>query len=125
MADVDQHLRAPALSLHAPAGDEQDGRTLSEVVPEKNPNNPEDNAARSEFGGLVQDKLAAFAATLTDERDQVIWERRMIATDPESLSALGDEFGVSKERIRQLEARMKKRLKAYLESELGDAIEFE
>lgn len=125
VADVDQHLRAPALSLHAPAGDEQDGRTLSEVVPEKTPNNPEVNAARSEFGGLVQEKLAAFAATLDNERDQTIWEKRMVATDPESLSALGEQFGVSKERIRQLEARMKKRLKAYLESELGDAIEFE
>lgn len=125
VTDVDQHLRAPALSLHAPAGDEADGRTLSEVVPEKVANNPEENAARSEFGGLVQDKLSAFAATLTDDRERTIWERRMVATDPESLSALGDEFGVSKERIRQVEARMKKRLKAYLENELGDAIEFE
>lgn len=125
ITDVDQHLRAPALSLHAPAGDEDDGRTLSEVVPEKIANNPEENTSRSEFSGLVQEKLAAFAETLEDDRERVIWERRLIATDPESLSTLGDEFGVSKERIRQLEARMKKRLKAFLENELGDAIEFE
>lgn len=125
VTDVDQHMRAPALSLHAPAGDEADGRTLSEIVPEKVPNSPEDNAARSELGSLVQEKLAAFAETLRDDRERRIWSARLVATDPASLSSLGGEFGVSKERVRQLEARIKKRLKAYLETELGDEIDFE
>jgi RNA polymerase sigma-32 factor len=122
---VDRHMRAPALSLHAPAGDEEDGRTLSEVVPERIPNDPEQATARSELAELLQAKLGAFAATLTDEREKVIWETRLIASEPVSLSLLGDQFGVSKERIRQVEARMKKRLKAWLESELGDEIDFE
>ena len=125
VADVDQHMRAPALSLHAPAGDEADGRTLSEVVPEKFENNPENNTARNELGSIVHDKLAEFAENLKDERERSIWERRLVATDPDSLSTLGEEFGVSKERVRQLEARIKKRLKAFLESELGDEIAFE
>ncbi|MCB9677333.1 MAG: sigma-70 family RNA polymerase sigma factor [Alphaproteobacteria bacterium] len=125
VADVDQHMRAPALSLHAPAGDDADGRTLSEVVPEKIENNPEDQTARSELGSIVHEKLAEFAEGLKDERERAIWERRLVATDPESLSVLGDEFGVSKERVRQLEARIKKRLKAFLETELGDEIAFE
>ena len=49
----------------------------------------------------------------------------MIAEDPVSLSALGDRFGVSKERVRQVEARLKARLRQHLESELGAEIEFE
>jgi RNA polymerase sigma-32 factor len=122
---VDRHMRAPALSLHAPAGDEEDGRTLSEVVPERVPNDPEETTARSELGGLLNRKLAEFASTLTDDREKVIWETRLVAPEPVSLSLLGDQFGVSKERIRQVEARMKKRLKAYLEQELGDEIDFE
>lgn len=122
---VDRHMRAPALSLHAPAGDEEDGRTLSEVVPERIPNDPEAATARSELAELLQSKLSAFAATLTDEREKVIWETRLLASEPVSLSLLGDQFGVSKERIRQVEARMKKRLKSWLESELGDEIDFE
>lgn len=123
---VDQHMRAPALSLHAPAGEEEDGRALAEVVAEKDARDPEDQAARQELGTLVRDKLDQFAAEhLTDERERVIWEQRLIATDPVSLSQLGEEFGVSKERIRQVEARMKKRLKQYLEEQLGDAIDFE
>ncbi|MEM6931047.1 MAG: sigma-70 family RNA polymerase sigma factor [Myxococcota bacterium] len=123
---VDRHMRAPALSLHAPAGDDPEGRTLSEVVPETDANDPEDSAARSELSSIVQDKLATFAAEqIKDEREQRIWSERMIATDPVSLSSLGEDFGVSKERVRQIEARMKKRLRAYLEEELGDEIDFE
>ncbi|MEZ4317555.1 MAG: sigma-70 family RNA polymerase sigma factor [Myxococcota bacterium] len=125
VADVDQHMRAPALSLHAPAGEDDEGRTLSEVVPETLVNNPENNASRNELGSIVHEKLAEFADSLRDEREQEIWTRRLVASEPESLSTLGDEFGVSKERVRQLEARIKKRLKAFLEAELGDEIAFE
>lgn len=122
---VDQHMRAPALSFHAPAGDEEDGRTLAEVVPDTHPKNPETNAARNELGGIMHDALTEFASTLTDNRERVIWERRLLAVDPASLSDLGEEFGVSKERVRQVEARLKKRLKAFLEERLGDEVDFE
>lgn len=122
---VDQHMRAPALSLHGPAGDDESGRSLAEVVPERGTIDPESGAANNELGSIVRDKLATFAATLTDAREIEIWKRRMVAPEPVSLSDLGDEFGVSKERIRQVEARVKKRLKQYLEEELGEEIAFE
>lgn len=122
---VDQHMRAPALSLHGPAGDDESGRTLAEVVPEKGAIDPENAAASQELGSIVKQKLGRFAETLTDEREREIWERRMVAPEPVSLSELGEEFGVSKERIRQVEARIKKRLRQYLEEELGEEIAFE
>jgi RNA polymerase sigma-32 factor len=122
---VDLHMRAPALSLHGPASEGSDGRPLAEVVAEKGGVSPETDAARNEFGALVKEKLDAFSSTLTDERERTIWEERLVAVTPRSLSELGDRFGVSKERIRQVEARMKKRLRTYLEGELGDEIDFE
>ncbi|TNE86341.1 MAG: sigma-70 family RNA polymerase sigma factor [Deltaproteobacteria bacterium] len=121
---VDQHMRAPALSFHAPASGEDEGRTLAEVVPEVGATPVDEQAARHELGAILQQKLAAFAESITDDREKIIWSRRMVAQDPVSLSQLGEEFEVSKERVRQLEARIKKRLKAYLESELGDEIDF-
>lgn len=123
---VDQHMRAPALSLHGPAGDDPDGRSLSEIVPETTPHNPEDGAARAELSGLVRQKLAVFSSEqIKDERERIIWETRMIAPEPIPLSELGEQFGVSKERIRQVEARLRKKLKEYLEKELGEEIDFE
>ena len=122
---VDQHLRAAALSLDAPSTDSDDSRPLSEVVPEATPQNPELQTAQSELGALIDQKLNTFAETLADEREQAIWNLRMRASEPLSLSALGNKFDVSKERIRQVEERIKKRLKSFLEKELGDEIDFE
>ena len=121
---VDQHMRAPALSFDAPTGADDEGRTLAEVVPETGALGPDEQAARHELGAIIQQKLAIFAEGLKDDRERTIWTSRMVAQDPVSLSKLGEDFGVSKERVRQLEARIKKRLKAYLEGELGDEIDF-
>jgi RNA polymerase sigma-32 factor len=125
IAAVDQHMRAPAMSLHGPASDSDDGRTLAEIVPETVPQDPEARATRNQLGGLVKEHLDTFALTLEDERERAIWNQRMVASDPVSLSELGEHYNVSKERIRQVEARIKKRLKAFLEAELGDEIAFE
>ena len=123
---VDQHLRAPALSFDGPSGDDEGARPLSEVVPEAQPNSPENNAAQSEWQGTLQDVLHAFADTqLRDEREEILWRERLLAEDPLSLSALGERFGVSKERVRQVEARLKARLRQHLETEMGAEIEFE
>jgi len=48
-----------------------------------------------------------------------------VAVDPVSLSVLGKQYGVSKERIRQIEARIKGRLRTYFEETVGDEIDFE
>jgi RNA polymerase sigma-32 factor len=121
---VDQHMRAPAMSLHAPVGGE-DGRSLAEIVPDNDASGPEDKVAESQLGALVQEKLRAFEQTLEDERERAIWVERLVANEPASLSDLGERYDVSKERIRQIEVRIKRRLKTYLQQELGEEIDFE
>lgn len=122
---VDQHMRAPAMSLSAPATGDPEGRTLGELVPDEDAADPEAQMASNELGGIMREKLTAFAETLEDERERAIWRERLMAADPASLSDLGDRYDVSKERIRQIEVRVKKRLKQYLQQELGDEIAFE
>ncbi len=121
---VDQHMRAPAMSLHAPVGGEE-GRSLAEIVPDDVGAGPEATVAGNELGTLVQEKLKQFADTLDDERERAIWRERLVTNEPASLSDLGDRYAVSKERIRQIEVRIKRRLKAYLLQELGEEIDFE
>ena len=71
------------------------------------------------------EKLATFAASITDERERVIWQERMVAIDPVSLSELGKRYDVSKERIRRIRASKRKRLREYFEQNMGDEIDFE
>jgi RNA polymerase sigma-32 factor len=86
---------------------------------------PETDVVRNQLQEIVRQKLALFAESLHDERELAIWHERLMAVEPESLSALGDRFGVSKERIRQLEVRIRRNLKAFLRRELGEEIDFE
>jgi RNA polymerase sigma-32 factor len=71
---------------------------------------------------LLREQLAAFRETLSG-KDLVIFDRRMIAEDPVTLQELGAEFGVSRERVRQLESRISGKLRIFLEECLGDAIQ--
>ena len=121
---VDLHLRAPAMSFDAPVGGDSEGRQLQDVVPLEG-TAPDDDVARRELGAMVREKLEVFSETLADDRERAIWHERLVVADPVPLSVLGERFGVSKERIRQVEARMRKRLKAFLQDEMGDEIGFE
>lgn len=124
VVNVDQHMRAPAMSIHAPVGSE-DGRELSEMIPDEVQVGPETRAARNEMGEQVTAQLSAFAKTLRDDRETAIWYERLVCEEPVSLAELGERFEVSKERIRQIEARIRKRLKQHLSQTLGAEIAFE
>ena len=121
---VDQHMRAPAMSLTTPMAGEE-GRPLQDIVPDEENVDPETRVADGQLGELVRAKLNAFEATLEDERERAIWKERLMAQDPASLSEIGDRYDVSKERIRQIQARMEARLKVYLQNELGDEMDFD
>ena len=115
-------LRKPTLSLTAPRGSgDDDKRTLGDVIAD-NETDVELQVVQSELMQTVDVHMKAFAQTLTDERERALWQERLIAEDPISLAALGERFEVSRERIRQVEARLKKRLKNYLTEQLGDSL---
>jgi RNA polymerase sigma-32 factor len=60
-------------------------------------------------------------ATL-DERDRTIFDERLMAEEPITLRELGERFGVSRERARQLENRLKDRLRPYFSEFVGDDV---
>ncbi|MCB1197601.1 MAG: RNA polymerase factor sigma-32 [Deltaproteobacteria bacterium] len=49
-------------------------------------------------------------------RERYLLEHRMLADEPMTLEAVGHEFGVTRERVRQLESRLKKKLKKSFEN---------
>jgi RNA polymerase sigma-32 factor len=120
-----QHFNQPALGFDNPLSMTDDNaRSLSETVSGWE-ETPDEHAANEEISSKISEKLNEFYQTLSHPRDQEIWNRRLIADTPVSLQELGDEYGISKERVRQLEGRIKKNLKAFLEAELGEEIAFE
>ena len=118
---MDRRLAAGDASLDAPLGDpEGGGQSRIDLLPGRNL--PVDELlADAELGAILQDKLHSFGEGLTGKDARIFWDR-MLSEDPLTLQQLGDEFGVSRERVRQLEKRLQLKLKDYLADELGDTV---
>jgi RNA polymerase sigma-32 factor len=121
VVEMDRRLASAEASLDAPVGDAE-GRSVSRVdlLPSAT-SGPDSLLERREMDQMVSDRLKEFRKTLKG-KDVIIFDKRMAAEDPLTLQELGDEFGVSRERVRQLEARLHHKLRDYLKSELGDAV---
>jgi RNA polymerase sigma-32 factor len=68
---------------------------------------------------VFMENVEEFATELS-ERDTRILRARLLAPEPLTLAELGKEFGVSRERVRQLEARLLRDLRAHMKSKLVD-----
>lgn len=122
VVEMERRMAAPDVSLDAPlSADEGDARTRLDLV-EDIAADPEDRVDAAEFKDLLQEKLRRFGADL-EGREQEIFADRLMADEPITLQELGDRWSVSRERARQIEKRLVTRLRAYLQDELGDAVQ--
>ncbi len=103
-------LDAEVASLDAPAPGHDTG-LLSEYVSDSSAPTPEDLANDNAVRGLREAFFDAFRESLTSPRERAIWDARLASEDPETLHDIGEEFGVSRERVRQIESRLKARLR--------------
>lgn len=119
--EMEQRLALPDLSVDAPLGSGEDAGDLHGILPDTNTPDAEDVVVRDQFAGAVRQAVEAFKATV-DEKERAILELRLFTEDPVTLQVIADRFGLSRERIRQLEARLKGRLKRFLAErlDLGD-----
>jgi RNA polymerase sigma-32 factor len=79
---------------------------------------PEHLALMNEHPHELRLRVGGALAVLS-ERERRIVEARMMADDPSTLEALGQELGLSRERVRQLESAAKAKIKLVLEPELA------
>jgi RNA polymerase sigma-32 factor len=122
VVEMQKRMSAPDASLNAPLkSDEEGGRTRLDLLEAEN-GGPEDEVSGQEFKHLLHDKLRTFGATL-EGREAEIFSDRLMADEPVTLQELGDRWGVSRERARQVEKRMVLRLRGFLQDELGDAVQ--
>jgi RNA polymerase sigma-32 factor len=115
--EMQERMAQSEVSLDAPAGPEDDTR-LGDAIPDTEWN-PEETTAREEWRNFAHDKVERFAATLKD-KELEIFRTRLLAEEPPTLQEVGARFGISRERVRQIEARLKRRLKDFLKFEAAD-----
>ena len=121
VTEMDRRLARADASLDATVN-EADGRSTTrlELMPSSNAT-PDQIAEGSEFSELLHAQLDEFRTTLTG-KDIEIFDKRVVADEPLTLQELGDQFGVSRERVRQLESRLMGKLREHLRQNFGDAV---
>lgn len=100
------------MSFDTPIGGESGQATIASML-EASDTPVEDKLASLESLELLQDNLKDFLADLKD-RDREIFKKRLLSEVPPSLQSIADGYGVSRERIRQIEARLLDKLKVYM-----------
>ncbi len=115
--EMQERMAQNEISLDAPAGPEDDTR-LVDAIPDAEWN-PEETTSRAEWRNFAHDKVEQFAATLKD-KELEIFRSRLLAEEPPTLQEVGLRFGISRERVRQIESRLKRRLREFLKEQATD-----
>ena len=55
-----------------------------------------------------------------NDKEKTILASRLLSDDPLTLQEIADQFSISRERVRQIEANLLKKMKKYLEQEIPD-----
>lgn len=107
-------LNSPDVSMDAPIsnGDDASSSTRGSLIASKD-RSVEDDLAQSQIKSIFADHLEEFEKTL-EGRDLDIYHSRMVSEKPMTLQQIGDKYGISRERARQLEAKILKKLKDFV-----------
>jgi len=101
------------ISIDKPIGPSGEGPTLSDILADPLGKTPEEIVENSQGLELLKGHLNEFVAELKP-RDKEIFKKRLLSEVPLTLQSIADDFGVTRERIRQIEARLLKNLKVYM-----------
>ena len=116
--EMDQRLGSWELSLDQPISKDKEEGTFLDLLPAPTPR-VDDAIAKKELMLLFRKKLGEFSKTL-DERDEDILRNRLLSEIPLTLEEIGRKYSITKERSRQLEAKIIKKLREFMKAELQD-----
>lgn len=112
--EMDQRLSSSGqeISLDRPLDDNRGHQLLSDVVSDGS-ENIDEKLGELQSLEILKEHLEQFVKDLKP-RDQEIFKKRLLSEVPESLQSIADVYGVSRERIRQIEERLLDQLKIYM-----------
>ena len=118
VVEMQQRLDAGDVSLDLPVSDENGSASRMDFLPALGPG-VEEGIADSEVSRLVRESIAELVPSLS-EKEIYILEHRLLTDEPATLREIGERYNVTRERIRQLEARLLEKLKEHLGREIKD-----
>lgn len=110
--EMQKRLSSPDVSLEAPIGDE-DSNSYGDLLGDESSSSIEEILADRQVKTIFSQHLEEFKAQLKG-RDRDIFELRLTHSSPLTLQEIGERYKVTRERVRQIEARIIKKLKDFI-----------
>jgi RNA polymerase sigma-32 factor len=117
IVDMDQRLDGWDVSLDAPLKDDSDTERIEFLS--TNTESIEDQVSKKEIEVLLHNKIAEFRKKMTP-RELEIFDLRIFSDNPVTLQEIGDRYGISRERVRQVEKNIIKKMREFFKREIPD-----
>ena len=115
VVEMSQRLGGWDLSINSPVGD--DYRESFETVLPSDSLSADESMSKFQRDIMLKEALKEFRKTITG-KDADLYDYRIMADDPLTLQELGDKYGISRERVRQLQDRIIKKITAFLKERI-------
>lgn len=115
--EMDQRLNSGDMSLDAPVKDDSSTERIELLGDDHD--SAEVRLGKRQIEGILHDKVAEFRKKL-NKRELEIFDRRIFTENPATLQDIGDAHNVSRERIRQIEKEIIKKLKTFFKDGIPD-----
>jgi len=119
--EMSQRMDNWDVSLESPVREDSDDEQ-KDFLPQEGPSVEEAVAGR-EIKERMSEILNDLQKSLND-KEQMILQTRLLSDEPQTLQDIADIFGISRERVRQIEVNLLKKMKKYLEQEVPDIRNF-
>ncbi len=116
--EMEQRLNSSDVSLDLPVGDDANGASKMDFLPALGAG-VEESLASSEIARLVQGKLESILPKLSD-KEVYILQKRLLSDEPATLREIGEHWSITRERVRQIEARLLEKLRSHLQHNIKD-----
>lgn len=121
VSEMEQRLEGGDLSLNAPL-DADTHQTYLDIL--EGEETLEEKVADNQFKKAVDQRIEEFSLSLKD-KEAFLLKHRLMAEDPLTLQAAGDQLHISRERARQIEKRVLSKLKVFLKEKFPDLDELQ
>ena len=117
VTEMDQRLDRWEISLDAPIKEGSDNERI-EFIATPSPS-AESQVAKKEMEAVIHQKVDSFKEGL-NERETYILENRVFSDSPATLQVIGERYGITRERVRQIESNLIKKMRVYFHREIPD-----
>jgi len=117
IVDMELRLNGWDVSLDAPLKEDSDTERIEFLSTEDE--SIEEKVAKKEIEELLHNKIEMFKKKM-NKRELEIFNVRIFSDDPATLQEIGDRYGISRERVRQIEKSLIKKLREFFKREVSD-----